>query len=361
MEDEYIDIRDTERALTRLIERFKHDTTVIPENRELVLSFVRDARIGKTYSGTRRRKVGPAALTGYINQLRHYIAFFKKPLNTAVMTDIEEFVEALESDQIRSLAVRFRGVGRSRERCSISPRYKADIKLTVRKFYRWLAGTKEYPPLVDWIDTFVKDKPLPALTPDQIQRLLDRSASIRQKAIVQILFDGGLRIGELLNIRLYHVKLHRYEHSSCFVLRIPYSKTMPRVVALPLEQSTRLVRLWLEEHPARPKISEDGTLEANNQREQLFPMSDHGVRETVRLLGKKALNERVYPHLLRHTSATYWANKLPYFQFCKRFGWTMTSDMPKKYIDRAGVDEIGAMKEYTTIKPAQPLVQHTSR
>ena len=47
-----------------------------------------------------------------------------------------------------------------------------------------------------------------------------------------------------------------------------------------------------------------------------------------------------YPHLLRHTSATYWSNKLPYFKFCKRFGWTMTSKMPQRYIDREGVDEM---------------------
>ena len=43
---------------------------------------------------------------------------------------------------------------------------------------------------------------------------------------------------------------------------------------------------------------------------------------------------------MRHTSATYWSNKLPYFKFCKRFGWTMTSKMPQRYIDREGVDEM---------------------
>ena len=53
-----------------------------------------------------------------------------------------------------------------------------------------------------------------------------------------------------------------------------------------------------------------------------------------------------YPHLLRHASATYWANKLPYFKFCKRFGWTMTSGMPQRYIDRAGVDEMDVAMLY---------------
>lgn len=29
-----------------------------------------------------------------------------------------------------------------------------------------------------------------------------------------------------------------------------------------------------------------------------------------------------------------------YFKLCKRFGWTMTSAMPQRYIDREGVDEL---------------------
>ncbi len=48
----------------------------------------------------------------------------------------------------------------------------------------------------------------------------------------------------------------------------------------------------------------------------------------------------------RHSSATYWCNKLSYFQFCKRFGWTVTSKMPQKYIDREGVDELAVAEKY---------------
>ena len=84
----------------------------------------------------------------------------------------------------------------------------------------------------------------------------------------------------------------------------------------------------------------DGTIEATDMEMQLFPMSDNAVRLLVRRAGRRALGKRVYPHLMRHTSATYWSNRLPYFKFCKRFGWTMTSKMPQRYIDREGVDEL---------------------
>ena len=58
-------------------------------------------------------------------------------------------------------------------------------------------------------------------------------------------------------------------------------------------------------------------------------------------------------YLLRHTSATYWANKLPYFKFCKRFGWTMTSNMPQRYIDREGTDELDVANIYHDLQEKQ--------
>ena len=79
---------------------------------------------------------------------------------------------------------------------------------------------------------------------------------------------------------------------------------------------------------------------------QLFPMSETATRLMVGRAGRRALGKRVYPHLLRHASATYWSNKLPHFRFCKRFGWTMTSKMPQRYIDREGVDEFEVASIY---------------
>lgn len=95
----------------------------------------------------------------------------------------------------------------------------------------------------------------------------------------------------------------------------------------------------MEDHPAHPQIGPDGSITAENPNAQLFPMTANAVRMVVRRAGQAALDKRVYPHLLRHSSATYWSNRLPWFKLCKRFGWAMTSSMPQRYIDREGVDE----------------------
>lgn len=63
--------------------------------------------------------------------------------------------------------------------------------------------------------------------------------------------------------------------------------------------------------------------------------------------------KRIYPDLLRHSSATYWSNKLPWFKLCKRFGWAMTSAMPQRYIDHEGVDEVDVARLYHEDSRAQ--------
>jgi hypothetical protein len=60
-------------------------------------------------------------------------------------------------------------------------------------------------------------------------------------------------------------------------------------------------------------------------------------------IGQRSIRKHVWPHLLRHTSATWWSNRLSHYKLCKRFGWSMTSDMPKRYIDREGIDEMEAI------------------
>lgn len=353
MEEQYIDIRNTKGRLVSATRRFNEDAAVSDENKSLVNRFLRDAALGKTVIGKAKKKIGPARMLGYIAQLYPLILFVRKSLEDVSQEDMEAFIEALEADTIRSRSPRVEGKRHIASGRRLSERYKVDIKITVKKFYKWLLGnSKTYPPLVDWIDTFVEPKEISALTPDEVQRMVDRCRTAKQRALIQVLFDGGLRIGELLNIRLHHVELRAYDPTDtnrrCFFLRVPFSKTLRRTVALPIEETTKWLGVWLEDHPARPVVRPDGTLECGDVMMPLFPVTDNAARLMVRRAGLRALGKRVYPHLLRHTSATFWSNRLPYFRFCKRFGWTMTSKMPQRYIDRSGVDETDMARIYTS-------------
>ncbi len=66
------------------------------------------------------------------------------------------------------------------------------------------------------------------------------------------------------------------------------------------------------------------------------------MRKKLKSIGKNALKKRVNPHMLRHSSATYWAHKLNRYQICAKYGWAISSDMPDRYIKRKGIifDEV---------------------
>jgi integrase len=358
MEEEYIPLRDHQRDYERAIARLKSDPDVTARSKELVVSFLRDALLGKTVVGRAKKKIGQSRLVGYINQLYPFLRFLKKDLDKITQEDMEAFIEALETDQIRTRTTRFAGRENSVTNTPFSPRGKVDIKISVRRFYRWLWGDcKTYPKIVEWIDTYAKPKEVPALTEREVDRMLDRCRIPVQKALIQVLFDGGFRIGELLNVRLRHVRVRNFDVNDptkkCFLLRVPYSKTLPRTVVMPMHATTKWLSLWLEDHPAHPIVLADGTIDAKDTSIQLFPMKIHAVRAALTRAGQQALGKRVYPHLMRHTSATYWSNKLSYFKICKRFGWTMTSTMPQKYIDREGVDEYEVVQIYNKSEKAK--------
>ena len=78
----------------------------------------------------------------------------------------------------------------------------------------------------------------------------------------------------------------------------------------------------------------------DNPQSQLFPVTYPNLKMIVRRIGQRVLGKRVTPHMLRHSSATFYANKLknPY-KLCYRYGWTMASNMVNRYLDREGILE----------------------
>lgn len=351
MEEVHIDTGRAQRTFENARAKFLANDTISQRNRDLVGRYLREAALGKTILGRAKKKVGPARLSTYVYHLTHVINVVGKDIDQLSQEDMERFIEALETNKIENRWV-------SPPRCltilpprPLSLHYSVDLKVSVKKFYKWLLGNnRTYPPLVDWIDTYARHKEISSLTPGEVQAMLDCSTSIRQKAIIQVLFDGGFRRDEFLNVRLRHLRKMTFvasgEQHACFAARVVFSKTLARTVVLPMDATTRLLGLWLQKHPGKPTVLTDGTIAAQDTSLPLFPVSSEGLAVMVRRLGRKAVQKRVYPHLLRHTSATYWANKLPYFKFCKRFGWTMTSKMPQRYIDREGVDELEVAKIY---------------
>ena len=351
MNSTFVPTKDVQASYRRALERFQADSQITPKTKKLVSQYLRDCALGKTVKGRAKKKIGPARLQSYINVLTTFAYFLRKDLDKVHQTDMERFIESLETDAIRSRRKFFNGNEFIQPDKPFSERYKADLKISIRRFYKWLLGYNErVPELVNWIDTSYEHKDISSLTEAEVEKLIDYTRDIMHRALIQVFFDGGLRLGELMSIRLRDVRLRSFDPQDpgrkCFMIWVPRSKTLRRSVSLPMAQTKKWLGLWLEEHPARPRVLEDGTIDAARLDAPLFPLSVNAIQQILRRVGRRAIAKHVHPHLLRHTSATYWCNKLPYFKFCKRFGWTMTSRMPQRYIDVEGIDELEVAQIY---------------
>ena len=186
-----------------------------------------------------------------------------------------------------------------------------------------LGNNIEYPSIVAWIDTHVKESDPPALSKDEIVKLAEHATDSRSKALVWCLFETGARVSELLNVRICNVE----DKGNYSVIRIEFSKTFKR--SIPIYEGQSFLREWLGIHPDK-----------GNHEAQLFPMTYGAIRMWLKRLGKRTLRKDVYPHLIRHSYATWLAGKkVGRYQMCKVMGWSMSSNMPDRYIDRLGVIE----------------------
>jgi integrase len=359
--DEIIDTRNTQGRYERLRARFHADENVSTRNKALVESYLRDCALGKTVLGRTKKKIGAGQCTAVLNHLRLLITHTGRDLDVLDQAGMEDFILALESGRITSHSPRWQpGGGHRALDTPLSLSYQRSVKISIRKFYKWLHGeNRTIPALVAWLDTHQPHVETPALTEAEVATLIDCARRPVERALLQVLFDSGFRIGELLNVRLHHVRLVRYDPAdperACYFIRCPVSKTLPRTVALPMPASTKWLAYWLEDHPAKPTLLPDGTLDAADPHALLFPVSVACVQHFIARLGRKALGKRVYPHLFRHSSATYWANRLPHYRLCRRFGWSMTSSMPQHYIDQGGLDEYDTARDYTPTATRAPI------
>jgi integrase len=71
---------------------------------------------------------------------------------------------------------------------------------------------------------------------------------------------------------------------------------------------TNLLEEWLAEHPG-PK----------NTEAQLFPVTYTWFATRLAKLVREAIGKKVHPHMLRHSSATYWAAKMNRYQLWAKY------------------------------------------
>jgi len=278
-----------------------------------------------------------ARMLRYLTDLPVIASKLKKDFEAAKKKDIEAIIADIESTDL-------------------APNTKLSYAVTLKKFYKWLYETDDYPKCVSWIKTTGKKNnnklPEEILKEEEVKSMIQNAGNSRNRALISLLWESGCRISELLLMKIKNVSFEKE------LTRITINgKTGPR--RIPLIDSTPFLAEWIENHPLKndpnsPLWIMTGNI--NHHKPLTYAACRKMINETAKKAGiKKATN----PHAFRHARATFLANHLKEAQMDKYFGWTQGSDIPKVYVHLCGRDIDDAILEMRGLKPREESKETT--
>lgn len=163
-----------------------------------------------------------------------------------------------------------------------------------------------------------------------------RSTAKRDKAIILILLDSGVRVSELCGILVKDYD----EENGRLVVTGKGSKT--RFVYLGKSSRHALWSYLLERYPSQKPLKDDPLF---TERFGMYPLTRNGVLQLLKRLGNRVGVEGVHPHKFRHTFAVeFLRNGGNIFELQQLLGHAEL-DMVKKYVQIAQLDlENSAMR-----------------
>jgi site-specific recombinase XerD len=224
---------------------------------------------------------------GTIKIYMEAVRFFRdhsgdKPFTEVDRADVQDFM----ADQLEN-----------RKPATAHTRYRS-----LRRFFGWLETDMELierSPMARMKPPRVPQRDEPVLTSEEIWRLLDVTSgkdaeSRRDRAIISLLLDSGLRIGELAGLHLTDVDLRRYDQVTVIgkgrkERRVPFGR----------DTAKDLMRY---DSLARPKFPD-----AHRYDEYWLghrgPLTTGGVDQMLKRRGKEAGIPDLHAHRFRHSFA----------------------------------------------------------
>jgi len=211
-------------------------------------------------------------------------------------------------------------------------------KATLKRFYNWLGKSEVVKDIKFKSKSKInyKKKPDWRISQEEVDLLIASCDNARDKAIISLLYDSGMRIGELLTLRIKDVVFDNYGMRT-----MVSGKTGVRNVRV-IGDSIGYVKGWLNVHP--DTFNPDAWLFCGighdmngrpNTGESMFHQQIYAMFRKVknRAVSKGfPKNKRLNPHKFRHNRATELAPKLPPLVLDKEMGWNMDSKMPAVYV-----------------------------
>ncbi|WP_340065760.1 site-specific tyrosine recombinase/integron integrase [Ascidiimonas aurantiaca] len=218
------------------------------------------------------QRYATSSIKSYTNALAKFLtAFERSHLEKVKEKNIENFLSHLQKTE------------------NISSAYQKQILSAIAKYYELFHSRKLD---LNYLYPKRKQKPLPKyLTRNEVVRLIAVCENIKHQCIIKLLYGCGLRVGELLELRISDI------NSNKMLLHINMAKgNKDRTVKLP---KTVLADLRTYYKRYRPK---DFLFEGQNK-----PFySAKSIQNLIKKYALKAkITKTVTPHMLRHSYATH--------------------------------------------------------
>lgn len=314
---EKVEIYPYGRRIERLLVRIKN-SSIDAATKKSILEF---------YYDSLTRGLTKARLVKYLYILLRITTLLKKPVAKTTKSDISNFILKLEGKKYSEWT-------------------KHDYKVVLKIFYRWLRKTEEYPVEVKWIKTNVRNNhllPDEILTESEIKTMTQCASNLRDKAFILVLYESGCRIGEILTLQIRNVHFDIYG-----AVLLVTGKTGDRRVRI-IAASPKLGS-WIENHPR--KDDPDAPLWVSFSTNNLYRYFSYpAAKKMLKKTAKKAgIKKRIYPHLFRHSRATFLAKFLTESQLKQHFGWVQSSGMASVYVHLSGRDVDNTLLKLQGIK-----------
>lgn len=244
------------------------------------VDFIKLDNVNKFYNFMLQKNYSEHTILSYINDLYYLYEFVKKDLVKVTEEDIRDYLELLnlKKEQITSI------------RRKIS---------TFKSFYKFLykneiIDKKDYPLMK--IAYPKQEKKLPKfIYYNDLLEIIDEASKnkdgIRDKLIIEMLYATGMRVSELVNVKLNDIDFNNRRIIVC-------GKGNKERIVYYGEYAENVLKEYLETH----QISKEKYIFVNSKGEKI---TDRGVRYIIdNIMKKLSVKTHVTPHVLRHTFAT---------------------------------------------------------
>ncbi|RMD04891.1 integrase [Clostridium autoethanogenum] len=220
----------------------------------------------------------PLTIKNYKLQLLKFASFFHKTINSITTIDIRMYLAIVSSSRVKKTTL--------------------SNKISILKsFFGWLESEEmilKNP--MRKIKNIKIDKHLrKSLTQDELELLRDACKTIRQHTLLEVLFSTGCRLSEAVNINIEDIKWDKGE------LNVIGKGSKERTVYLN-SKAKLYIKKYLKERDKKG-ITNNALFISSK-----YPYGRLGNRAIEREMTKIAeaagFSKSIYPHLIRHTTAT---------------------------------------------------------